>query len=166
MLKFASCVDRTVRQKHKLALLYFNIYLDFQMVVALTSSTVHDTEFEGFQLATWLALYYVLFMKGGYGYSSEYFMGKDLKDINLTRTFKTWWHGAIDKEMTLKDWGSNPSGGSLLPGFLWPFCFVLHFFTTFFYRLAGFNFFILLPHHSFARCCNKRIIYFLCVWLV
>ena len=141
MLKFASCVDRTVRQKHKLALLYFNIYLDFQMVVALTSSTVHDTEFEGFQLATWLALYYVLFMKGGYGYSSEYFMGKDLKDINLTRTFfKTWWYGAIDKEMTLKDWGSNSSGGSFLPSFLWPFCFVLHFFYHIFSPIGWLQF--------------------------
>ena len=55
LLKFTSCVDRTVRQKHKLALLHF-IYLDFWMVVALTSSTVHDIEFKGFQLATWLAL--------------------------------------------------------------------------------------------------------------
>ena len=68
-----------------------------------------------------------------YGYSLEYFMGKGLKDINLTWTFKTWWHGAIDKEMTLKDWGSNPSGGSFLPGFLWPFCFVLHFFNHVFF---------------------------------
>ena len=30
----------------------FYIYLDFQMVVALTSSTVHDIEFKGFQLST------------------------------------------------------------------------------------------------------------------
>ena len=79
-----------------------------------------------------LHYYYVLCMKGGYGYSSEYFMGKDLKDINLTRIFKTWWQGAIDKEMTLKDWGLNPSGGSFLPGFLWPFRFVLHFLPYFF----------------------------------
>ena len=100
-------------------------------------------------------------MKGGYGYG--YFMGKYLKDINFTQAFKTWRHGAIDKEMTLKDWGSNPSGGSFLPGFLWPFCFVLHFYYHIFYRLAGFNLFVLLPHHSFVRCCNKRIIYFLCV---
>ena len=34
----------------------FYIYLDFRMVVALTSSTVHDIEFKGFQLSTWLAL--------------------------------------------------------------------------------------------------------------
>ena len=79
-----------------------------------------------------LHYYYVLCMKGGYGYSSEYFMGKDLKDINLTRIFKTWWQGAIDKEMTLKDWGLNPSGESFLPGFLWPFRFVLHFLPYFF----------------------------------
>ena len=30
----------------------FYIYLDFRMVVALTSSTVHDIEFKGFQLST------------------------------------------------------------------------------------------------------------------
>ena len=48
IIKFASCADRTVRQKHKLALLYF-IYVDFRMLVALTSSTVHDIKFTGFQ---------------------------------------------------------------------------------------------------------------------
>ena len=30
----------------------FYIYLDFRMVVTLTSSTVHDIEFKGFQLST------------------------------------------------------------------------------------------------------------------
>lgn len=30
----------------------FYIYLDFRMVVALTSSIVHDIEFKGFQLST------------------------------------------------------------------------------------------------------------------
>ena len=54
-------------------------------------------------------------------------------------------YGAIGKEMTLKDWGSNTSRESFLPGFLWPFCFVLHFFTIFFYLLAGFN--------LFSYCC-------------
>ena len=116
-------------------IIYF-IYLDFQMVVALTSSTVYDITFKGFQLATWLALLlYVLFLKGGYGYSSEYFMDKDLKDINLTRMFKTWWHGAIDKEMTLKDWGSNTSRSEevfylAFFGHFVLFCiFLLYFFT-------------------------------------
>ena len=41
---------------------------------------------------------------------------------------------------------------------LFLFCFVLLFFYhIFFYLLAGFNLFILLPHHSFARYGNKCI---------
>ena len=31
---------------------YIYLILDFRMVVALTSSTVHDIEFKGFQLST------------------------------------------------------------------------------------------------------------------
>ena len=36
----------------RVGFIIFYIYLDFRMVVALTSSTVHDIEFKGFQLAT------------------------------------------------------------------------------------------------------------------
>ena len=41
-----------VEAETQVGFIIFYIYLDFRMVVALTSSTVHDIEFKGFQLST------------------------------------------------------------------------------------------------------------------
>lgn len=80
--------------------------------------------------------------------------------------------------MTLKDWGPNLSRGSFLPSFLWPFCFVLHFFYHIFLTIGWLQFIhiaapsqlceVLQETHYLlsmcVTCLNSVCIIFLSVW--
>ena len=83
--------------------------------------------------------------------------GQFVTKDNLRCAFHVCWRSAVDKKRPLHAWAP---GFDSRPWNSLAVLFCSFFFLTFFYLLAGFILFIVLPLYSFARCWVKRIFIF------